>query len=110
MPAAPRRPRGSRTSPRLRPMESPMPRSDAPGHGPANRLLAALPSREYGRLAPHLEPVPLRFRAVLREPGEPISHVYFPSGGVVSQLLILDGKGGVEVGLVGREGMVGLSR
>jgi CRP-like cAMP-binding protein len=75
----------------------------------SNRLLAALPRREYGRLLPHLESVPLPSRAVLHQPDEPIRHVYFPTGGVVSLLTSLEGGRGVEVGVVGREGMAGLA-
>ena len=87
-----------------------MPRSDAPGRTPpVNRLLAALPPREYERLLPHLRLVPLPFRAVLQEANKPIPFVYFPVGGVISQLMPLEGAGeGVEVGLVGRQGVVGL--
>jgi CRP-like cAMP-binding protein len=87
-----------------------MPRSDAPGRAtpPANRLLAALPPKERTRL--RLEQVPLALRDVLFEAGQPVTHVYFPSSGVVSLLSPPEGVGeGVEVGLVGREGMVGLA-
>jgi hypothetical protein len=35
-----------------------------------NRLLAALPGEEYGRLLPHQESVPLPFMGVLHEGGE----------------------------------------
>ena len=83
-----------------------MPRSDAPGRTPpVNRLLAALPPREYERLLPHLRLVPLPFRAVLQEANKPIPFVYFPASGVISLLMPPEGKGeGVEVGLVGRKG------
>ena len=86
-----------------------MPRSDAPGRTPANRLLAALSPRVFDRLRPDFEPVPLRFRDVLQEPNGSIPYVYFPSSGVVSVVVAPDGRGGgVEVGLVGREGVIGL--
>ena len=88
-----------------------MSRSVAPGPAPRpNRLLAALSARDHERLRPHLEPVALPFRAVLYEPNQPLSFVYFPDGGVVSLLIPPEGRGeGVEVGMVGREGVVGLS-
>ena len=80
-----------------------------PPAAPANRLLAALPPGDYRRLLPCLEPVSLLFRAVLQEPKRPIPYVYFPSSGVVSVVIPPDGRGdGVEVGLVGREGLTGL--
>ena len=86
-----------------------MPRSGAPGPGtPSNGLLAALPLGEYADLLPRLETVSLPAQAVLHRPGEPISHVYFPTAGVVS-LLAVPGRGrGVEAGVIGREGFAGL--
>lgn len=75
----------------------------------SNKLLAALPAREYKRLSPHLEVVPLEFKAVLHREGEAFRYVYFPGEGLVS-LLVVTGDGAVsEVGLVGNEGVVGLS-
>lgn len=48
-------------------------------------------------------------RSILHEPGKPISHVYFPTYGMLSLLLPRNGREkGVEVGVIGREGMVGL--
>jgi CRP-like cAMP-binding protein len=88
-----------------------MARSDAPGRVPsANRLLAALPRQEYDRLLPHLETVALPARAVLHEAREPIAYVHFPCSGVVSLLCPPEEKGeGIEVGVVGREGVAGLT-
>jgi CRP-like cAMP-binding protein len=88
-----------------------MPSSDALGPVPhTNCLLAALPLRERNRLVPYLEPMPLTFKAVLYQAGQPITHVYFPVGGVLSLISTADGRSdGVEVGLVGREGMAGLA-
>ena len=73
----------------------------------ANRLLAALPAKEYERLLAGFEPVKLTYGEVLYEPGEPMRHVYFPSDCLVSLLMVVDGHRALEVGLVGREGMVG---
>jgi CRP-like cAMP-binding protein len=75
----------------------------------ANRLLAALPSAAYGRLAPDLELVTLTFGEVLYEPGDPIRHVYFPNDSLVSLLTVVDRHLALEVGMVGREGMVGVA-
>jgi len=72
-----------------------------------NSLLAALPSMEIQRLADGLEPVTLTFGDVLYEPGEPIRHVYFPNKSLVSLLTLVDGRLALEIGMVGREGMVG---
>jgi CRP-like cAMP-binding protein len=86
-------------------------RSDASNSAPStNVLLSALPSREYSRLLPHLDRVRLEFKAVLHEFGQPIRHLYFPTSGMLSLLLGRDGRrSGMEVGVVGREGMAGLS-
>ena len=75
--------------------------------GTPNRLLAALPASEYGRLLDSLEPVTLIHGEILYEPGQPMRHVYFPGDCIVSLLTIIDGHRALEVGLVGREGMVG---
>ena len=75
--------------------------------GTTNRLLATLPPTEYEQLLGGLEPVQLTYGEVLSEPGEPIRHVYFPSDCLVSLLTVVDGHRALEVGLVGREGMVG---
>ncbi len=75
----------------------------------ANRLLAALPRKDYHGLLAGLEPVTLTFGEVLYEPGDPIWHVYFPSDSLVSLLTTVEGHQALEVGLVGREGMVGIS-
>ena len=72
-----------------------------------NRLLAALPSEEYGRLLPHLESVPLPFMGVLYEGGEPIRHVYFPDGGLISLLIVMNDETVREIGVIGDEGMLG---
>jgi CRP-like cAMP-binding protein len=73
-----------------------------------NSLLAALPRKTYGRLAAGLEPVTLTFGDVLYEPGETIRHVYFPGASLVSLLTLADGHLALEVGLIGRDGMVGI--
>src|SRR4030095_11716717 len=86
-----------------------MPQS-AKSHEPVgNRLLAALPGKEYQRLRPHLKMVALSFGEVLYEPGEVIRHVYFPNQGIVSLLSTVEERSTLEVGVVGNEGMVGIS-
>jgi CRP-like cAMP-binding protein len=75
----------------------------------ANSVLAALPPGTYRDLLSGLEPVTLAFGEVLYEPGEPIRDVYFPTGSLVSLLTLVEGRLALEVGLVGREGMVGVA-
>ena len=73
----------------------------------ANRLLEALPGDDRPRWRAVCEPVWLAPGEVLATPGEPVRHVYFPTGGVVSLVLPTGGGAGMEVGLVGDEGMLG---
>jgi CRP-like cAMP-binding protein len=74
----------------------------------ANNLLAALPRKSYERLLPALSPATLVFGEVLYEPGKPMRHVYFPGQCLVSLLTLVEGHLALEVGMVGREGMVGV--
>jgi len=74
----------------------------------ANSLLAGLPRKLYQSLLPGLELVTLDFGRVLYEPGAAIRNVYFPANCVVSLLTLVKGRLALEVGLVGREGMVGV--
>jgi CRP-like cAMP-binding protein len=76
---------------------------------PQNKILAALPSEEYDRLLSHLTPVSLPLGESLYETEDRIKYVYFVNTGVVSLVTHLKEGSGVEVGLVGNEGMVGLS-
>jgi CRP-like cAMP-binding protein len=73
-----------------------------------NSLLAALPRKAYRCLLAGFEPVTLVFGKVLYEPGEKIRHIYFPGASLVSLLTLADGHLPLEVGLIGREGMVGI--
>jgi CRP-like cAMP-binding protein len=72
-----------------------------------NRLLAALPRQEYGRLAPHMQKVSFEQGQSLYAPNEPIEYAYFSLTGVTSMIVTTRDGSTVEVGLVGREGFVG---
>ncbi len=74
-----------------------------------NRLLAGLPRRDLERLLPQMEPVALKLGEVLYEPGARIKHCYFPNAGVVSLLTVIGPNKAAEVGMIGREGLVGMS-
>jgi CRP-like cAMP-binding protein len=72
-----------------------------------NRLLLALPQEELDRLRPNLEAVDLPRGQMLLRANELIDFVYFPQEGMVSLVLHLEDESVIEVGLVGKEGMVG---
>lgn len=75
-----------------------------------NAILAGLGAAEIGRLRPLLTRVRLVNGETLHEPGAPIEHVYFIEYGVASVVAEeAQGKSQTEVGLIGREGMIGLS-
>jgi CRP-like cAMP-binding protein len=92
----------------LGPRRSSIASSQDPFDPDKNKLLAALPRREHDRLRPHLEPVTLGFEEVLYKPDGLIRHIYFPTSGMISLLLVLEDGSVGEVGRVGNEGMVGL--
>lgn len=75
----------------------------------ANSLLAALPYKDYQHLLPGLEAVTLAFGDTIYEPGAIIRHVYFPSDSLISLLTLVEGHLALEVGLIGREGILGVS-
>jgi CRP-like cAMP-binding protein len=74
-----------------------------------NRILGQLPPEEYQRLSPHLEFFTLSVGDVLCYPQEPFSHVYFLNHGTVSIISTFEDGAGVEVGVVGNEGMFGIN-
>ena len=84
-------------------------RTDAAGKAVNNVILLSLPDEEYNLLRPHLEPAELPQYDILHEPGEKIDFGYFLNEGMTSIVaLSVDGRS-VEVGIVGKEGMVGMS-
>ncbi len=76
---------------------------------PANQLLAALPKKDYQRLLPKLELVTLSFGDILYEPEDVITHVHFPNDSIISLLSAVAERSTLEVGMVGNEGMSGIS-
>jgi CRP-like cAMP-binding protein len=74
-----------------------------------NQLLAALPPDDFALLAPALRRTDLELKRVLYEPYQPVGTVYFLESGIVSMLAPLEEGRFMEVGLVGREGLVGLT-
>jgi CRP-like cAMP-binding protein len=82
-------------------------RTDIAGKALKNGILLDVPEDEYALLRPHLEPVELPQRRILFEPTEKIDFAYFPNDGMTSLVIAVRDGRSVEVGMVGREGMVG---
>jgi CRP-like cAMP-binding protein len=95
----------------LRPVsDASMPVSDIVAPPFRNQLLAGLTQDELAQLRPSLTPVELARNQVLFRSGEPVEHVYFVEQGMVSLLMEPGaGQAGIEVGMVGPEGMAGFS-
>ena len=74
-----------------------------------NHLLAAIPTEEYVRLEADLELVPMPLGLVLSESGGVMQHLYFPTTCIVSLLYVLEDGSSAEIGVVGNEGIVGIS-
>jgi len=77
-------------------------------NGTSNYILGSLPETEAETLRSSLEPIYLNWHEDLHEPGEEIEFGYFPGGGVVSLVVATADGRTAEVGVVGREGFVGL--
>lgn len=73
----------------------------------SNLLLAALPPDDLAQMLPQLDEVRVKAGQVLCEAGDPILHIYFPHDCLVSLLGVAEGRMTLEVGQVGREGMLG---
>jgi CRP-like cAMP-binding protein len=74
-----------------------------------NALLAALPREGYAQLLPGLEPVVFALGDIVYEPGGHLNYVYFPTSAIVSMVYTLENGATVEMGLVGKEGVVGIA-
>jgi CRP-like cAMP-binding protein len=78
------------------------------GNALANTILLSLSDKERNQVLSRLEFVRLKLHHVLHEAGETIESGYFVNTGLISILAVQpDGKS-VEVGLIGKEGFVGL--
>ena len=71
--------------------------------------MAALPAAEWARWLPELESVDLPLGKVLYESGMTLAHVYFPTTAIVSLLYVMEDGASAEIGVVGNEGLVGVS-
>ena len=74
-----------------------------------NRILAALPGPEFALAAAHLTHVELALGESLHRAGDKIENVFFVESGFISALTMLSGGQPIEIGLIGREGVAGVS-
>ena len=75
-----------------------------------NQLLIALPRSEYQRLLPHLQLVRLTAREIVYQSQETIEYAYFPEQCLISLVTVLENGANLEVGRVGKEGMLGIPK
>jgi CRP-like cAMP-binding protein len=74
-----------------------------------NRLLAALPREEYERILPHLGHVSFKLGEVVYESGVQMGHIYFPTTAIISLLYLMENGASAEMGMAGKEGLVGVA-
>ena len=97
------------TSTGISAIPAPLPsRTDRDGKAIGSVMLLSVPDEEFLALRPVLEPVPLPRYKVLYEQGQTIEHAYFLNAGMISLVVIASDGRSVEVGISGREGVVGL--
>src|SRR6266567_8116587 len=83
------------------------PRNDRGGKAVRNHMLLSIPDEEFAALRPLLEPVDLPRYLVLYDQGKRIVHAHFLNDGMVSLVVLTNDGRSVEVGISGREGIVG---
>jgi CRP-like cAMP-binding protein len=74
-----------------------------------NCVLASLPAPVLQRLASHLSPLTFKSKHSLHEPGIVIETVYFLEDAIASVVVSMQNGSTVEAGLIGRDGVVGIS-
>lgn len=74
-----------------------------------NQILRTLRSEDLQSFLPQLESLTLPLQAIIQRPERSIEHVYFVESGTISMIATLEDGSESEVGLVGREGIVGKS-
>lgn len=82
---------------------------NTPSNPNQNYLLAALPTAEFERIAPHLELIAMPLGHVLYESSGQLQHVYFPTTAIVSMQYVMENGASSEIAGVGNEGVLGVS-
>lgn len=74
-----------------------------------NHLLARIAEADRPDFERRLEPIPLPKGHVLYEPGDPLTHVIFPTSGMIALIAVMSDGRATETAIVGREGAIGIS-
>jgi CRP-like cAMP-binding protein len=74
-----------------------------------NSLITHMPAKGFDLLSPHLSARPFDLRKTIEEPDQPVETICFPESGMISMVAVGRTGRSVEVGLIGLEGMTGLS-
>ena len=74
-----------------------------------NHLLAGVSDEEFARLRPNLQLLSLPLGQVLYESGDKMDYVYFPTTAIISLLYIMENGSSAEIGVVGKDGLVGVA-
>ena len=73
-----------------------------------NSILSALPQSEYERISDRLEPFQLSPGQILIKPNQNVEFLYFLTQGLVSLISVMQDGSSTEIGLIGKEGVVGI--
>ena len=73
-----------------------------------NHLLSTLPQSEYRRISGRLKPIQLSMGQTLLKPDQNVEFLYFLTQGLVSLISIMQDGSTTEIGLIGKEGIVGI--
>ena len=74
-----------------------------------NYLLAALHEDDFVRVKSNLESVSFKLGKVIYESGEKMDYAYFPTTAIISLLYIMENGATAEIGVVGNDGIIGVS-
>lgn len=74
-----------------------------------NFLLAALSAKDFDGIKSDLEAVSFNLGDVLYESGDKMDYAYFPTTAIVSMLYLMENGATAEIGIIGNDGIVGLS-
>jgi CRP-like cAMP-binding protein len=83
-------------------------RTNPAGKPVGNRLLLAVPDKEFRLIRPHLEFLDMPHHLSLHQPHWPVRFAHFPNQGLISLVVELKDGRSVEAGLLGNEGASGM--